>query len=68
MASIILRSGRLNYTKALEMTSYLGGEEEYVPWAAALKNFKFIKNLLSPTRPAYKYLQVGRHLKKPLFL
>lgn len=53
------RSGKLNYTKALEMTSYLQAEEDYVPWQAAIKSFNFIKSLLTPTRPAYKYLQVG---------
>ncbi len=41
------------------MTSYLQAEEDYVPWQAAIKNFNFIKSLLTPTRPAYKYLQVG---------
>ncbi|KAL9985945.1 hypothetical protein ACROYT_G008402 [Oculina patagonica] len=53
----LARSGKLNYTKALEMTSYLQAEEDYVPWQAAIKNFNFIKSLLTPTRPAYKYLQ-----------
>ena len=55
------RSGKLNYTKALEMTSYLQAEEEYVPWAAAIKSLNFIKSLLTATRPAYKHLQVGFH-------
>ncbi|XP_020619542.1 glutamyl aminopeptidase-like [Orbicella faveolata] len=53
----LARSGKLNYTKALEMTSYLQAEEDYVPWQAAIKSFNFIKSLLTPTRPAYKYLQ-----------
>jgi len=53
----LARSGKLNYTKALQMTSYLQAEEEYVPWAAAIKNFNFIKSLLTQTRPAYKHLQ-----------
>lgn len=57
------RSGKLNYTKALQMTSYLQAEEEYVPWAAAIKNFNFIKSLLTQTRPAYKHLQVGLKLR-----
>lgn len=55
------RSGKLNYTMALEMTSYLQAEEEYVPWAAAIKSLNFIKSLLTATRPAYKHLQVGFH-------
>ncbi|XP_068711711.1 glutamyl aminopeptidase-like isoform X2 [Montipora foliosa] len=53
----LARSGRLNYTKALELTSYLQRETEYVPWVAAVKNFKFIKSLLTPERPAFKHLQ-----------
>ena len=52
------RSGKLNYTKALELTSYLQAEQEYVPWEAAIKSFNFIRSMLTPTRPAYKYLQV----------
>lgn len=53
----LARSEKLNYTKALELTSFLRVEEEYVPWQTALKSFNFIKSLLIPPRPAYKYLQ-----------
>ncbi|PFX22374.1 Glutamyl aminopeptidase [Stylophora pistillata] len=53
----LARSEKLNYTKALELTSYLRAEEEYVPWQTALKSFNFIRSLLTPSRPGYKYLQ-----------
>lgn len=56
-AFALARSGKINYTKALELTSYLPAEMEYVPWVAAVKSFNLIKKLLTPTRPAYKLLQ-----------
>ena len=48
----LARAGMLSYEIALQVTSYLGNEAEYIPWAAALKGLDYIKNMLQHT-PAY---------------
>ncbi|KAK8728890.1 hypothetical protein OTU49_008846 [Cherax quadricarinatus] len=43
----LARAGRLSYRIALEVISYLGQEEEYVPWKAAFTNFQYLFDMFS---------------------
>ncbi|XP_050699392.1 aminopeptidase N-like [Eriocheir sinensis] len=43
------RAGQLPYSTALEVTTYLPREAEYVPWAAALDNLGYIRDMLRHT-------------------
>lgn len=42
----LARVGLLDYELALGVTSYLKNEKEYIPWAAALSNLKYLRNML----------------------
>lgn len=44
-----ITTGHLPYTTALEVTAYLPGETQYVPWAAALDNLSYIRDMLRHT-------------------
>lgn len=43
----LARAGRLDYTTALDVTSYLAHETEYVPWKSALTAMSYLDNMLS---------------------
>ncbi|MPC23578.1 Aminopeptidase N [Portunus trituberculatus] len=45
----LARAGRLPYNTALEVTTYLPKEEDYVPWAAAFENIAFLTDMLKDT-------------------
>lgn len=55
----------INYSVALESTSYIRNETKWVPWDAALTNLNYLVGVLSETRPAYKYLQVNLLINCP---
>ena len=48
----LARNGLLRYELALQVTSYLHSETEYIPWAAALTGLRYIEEMLKRT-PAY---------------
>ena len=45
----LARAGLLKYEIALEVTSYLKNENEYLPWAAALSGIEYIDEMLKGT-------------------
>ena len=50
-------TGHLAYSTALEVTTYLPKEKDFVPWAAALENFAYLRDMLKDTA-AYGALRV----------
>jgi len=54
------RAKQLSYELAFNLTSYLHGEQDYVPWAAFFDAVGFIAGMLS-TSDAYGPLQVLVH-------
>ena len=46
-AFTLARVGYLNYSIALELTSYLGKEQDYVPWKSFFKSVTYLDNMLS---------------------
>lgn len=54
----LARSGRLDYSVALNLTRYLGGEVEYLPWKAVSTALKFLDAMLGRT-PIYGAFQVS---------
>lgn len=42
----LARAGKLNYTIALDVTSYLAHETEYLPWRAALNAINYLNDML----------------------
>ena len=42
----LARAGRLDYATALDVTSYLAHETEYLPWKAALTAMSFLDTML----------------------
>ena len=45
----LARAGLLKYQLALEVTTYLNKEDEYVPWAAALSGLEYLDEMLKGT-------------------
>merc|ERR1712223_1454284 len=63
----LARSGLLDYTIALGVTSYLSKEVEYIPWAAALSGMGYLSRQLKRS-PAYgSYKKYMRNLVDPLY-
>lgn len=53
----LARSGILDYAVALEVTTYLNHERNYVPWKAAISNLLYIDSMLIRT-PDYDKMKV----------
>lgn len=51
-------AGHLSYDTALGLYTYLGAETEYVPWASALNNLSYLKEMFTHTG-SYGGLRVG---------
>ena len=45
----LARKGLLEYELALDITSYLHKETEYVPWSAALSGLQYLDDMLTRT-------------------
>jgi len=45
----LARAGLLEYPTALATTEYLGREEDYIPWEAALTGFEYLENMMKRT-------------------
>ncbi|XP_034944912.1 aminopeptidase Ey isoform X2 [Chelonus insularis] len=43
----LARAGRLNYTTALDVTTYLAHETDYIPWKSALTAMNYLDNMLN---------------------
>ena len=54
----LARSGRLDYSVALNLTRYLSNEREYLPWKSASMALKFLDSMLGRT-PIYGVFQVN---------
>ncbi|KAJ7394007.1 hypothetical protein OS493_003679 [Desmophyllum pertusum] len=53
----LARGGYVKYIVPLNITKYLGMEDEYIPWAAFENNIDYITSILSQSSPTYKYLK-----------
>ncbi|XP_077977893.1 aminopeptidase N-like [Glandiceps talaboti] len=63
----LARSGDVDVVLAFEVSDYLGNEEGYSPWKAAISNLEYIRNMLEKT-PSYGNLEIyGRELIKPIY-
>lgn len=51
------RAGYIDLKLALEFTSYLNKEKDYIPWSSALKNLGYIGSMFS-MKPAYSDYEV----------
>ena len=54
------RSNRLNYTIALQLTTYLKRETDYVAWQAGFRNLQFLHNLM---RTSEHYSMFQQYIK-----
>lgn len=63
----LARAGRLDYTTALDITSYLQRETDYLPWKAALSALNYLDNMLIKTQ-GYDVFRVKRDLIKLSFI
>ena len=63
----LARSGMLSYEIALGVTSYLGEELEYIPWAAALSGMSYLSRMLKRSAAYGAYKKYMRNLVDPLY-
>nr|CAD7197139.1 unnamed protein product [Timema douglasi] len=65
----LARAGILDYATALDVTSYLYRETDYIPWYSAFNAFNFLNIRLRGASPAgYQLFKVIHRLIKPTFL
>lgn len=58
----LAESTQVDYATALELTRYLSGETEYVPWSVASSKINELKNKLYYTEFYSKYSVFGRSI------
>ena len=63
----LARSGLLSYDIALQVTNYLANEVEYIPWAAALKELNYLKEMLEKTTAYENFKKYINKLVKPVY-
>ncbi|CAG0890180.1 unnamed protein product [Darwinula stevensoni] len=67
----LARAGLLDYRVALNLTGYLGSEKAYIPWAATIRNFNYIRGMIETTGTYDHYkayiLSLLRHVMTPGF-
>lgn len=51
----LARAGKLDYTIALDVTSYLAHETEYLPWKAAFNALNYLNDMLIKTQGYDKF-------------
>lgn len=63
----LARAGRLSYEMALDLTSYLSFETDYLPWQAALPSFTFLQTSLSGSALYDRFMVNTCYLKLSVF-
>jgi len=61
----LARAGRLDYTIAFDVTSYLAHETEYLPWKAAFSAINYLNDMLIKTQ-GYDKFRVSAHRRNVL--
>lgn len=51
----LARAGKLDYSIALDVTSYLAHETEYLPWKAAFNALQYLDDMLIKTQGYDKF-------------
>lgn len=60
-------STQLKYDMALDMTKYLGKEDQYVPWSVAASKLTSLKRTLMFTEAFVHYNAYARELIAPIY-
>ena len=63
----LARAGLLKYQLALDVTSYLHKENEYIPWEAALSGLQYLDVMLKQTTAYGDFKRYMRTLIDPLY-
>ena len=63
----VAKAGLLDYRLALDLTLYLGREEDYLPWQAALTNLDYLAKMLRRTAGYGAYLSYILSAVEPLY-
>jgi hypothetical protein len=64
---VLAREDLLDYPIALETTEYLANELDYIPWAAAIAEFKYIGKMLGRTAGYGAYKEYMIHKLLPIY-
>lgn len=63
----LARAGKLDYSTALDVTSYLAHESEYLPWKAAFTAMHYLDDMLIKM-PGYSNFRVSTNSQNPYYL
>ena len=63
----LARAGLMKYELALDVTSYLHKEGEYIPWEAALSGLQYVDAMLKQTMAYSEFRRYMRTLIDPLY-
>lgn len=58
---------QVNYATALQLTSYLKNEPDYVPWSVASSELNGLKNSLYYTEMFAKFSKFGKSIIEPRY-
>lgn len=62
----LARTGRLNFTTALSLTTYLTREADYIPWTTAFRNLNFVNSMMQPSKNYKNFQLYVRYILKQL--
>ena len=62
----LARTGRLNFTIALSLTTYLTQEADYIPWTTAFRNLNFVHSMMQSSENYENFKLYVRYLLKQL--
>ena len=62
----LARTGRLNFTIALSLTTYLTQEADYIPWTTAFRNLNFVHSMMQFSENYENFKLYVRYLLKQL--
>ena len=62
----LARTGRLNFTTALSLTTYLTQEADYIPWTTAFRNLNFVNSMMQPSKNYKTFQLYVRYILKQL--
>lgn len=57
----LARAGLLDYAIALDLSTYLNHEDDYIPWYAAMECLSYVVERMRRSDEGYEYIKVSYH-------
>lgn len=56
----LARAGMLDYNVALNLSTYLQAEDDYIPWYTAIECFAYVVERMRRSAEGYNYIKVTK--------